>query len=114
MFILNAFSLNMIEGNVDLVIQEITKDVAARLASGAVSAVGHADTASVFSHVLGVEIPANRATVTLKEGDVALVGQYSGPRLPEGATTLPEGAQIKWVVVGVRRPRRLWNFEGNV
>ena len=112
MFILNAFSLNMIEGNVDLVIQEITKDVAQRLASGAVSAVGHADTAAVFSAVLGVEIPANRATVALKEGDVALVGQYVGPRLPEGATTLPEGAQIKWVVVGVRRPRRLWTFEG--
>ena len=80
MFLLNAFSLNMI--------------------------VGHADTAAVFSSVLGVEIPCNRATVALKEGDVALVGQYSGPRLPEGATALPEGAAIKWVVVGVKAPSR--------
>ena len=104
MYILNAFSLNMLVGNADVVVREITKNVAACLASGCISAVGHADTAAVFSSVLGVEIPCNRATVALKEGDVALVGQYSGPRLPEGATGLPEGAAIKWVVVGVNAP----------
>ena len=104
MFILNAFSLNMIVGNADISVREITKDVAASLAADCTSAVGHADTAAVFSHVLGVEIPCNRATVALKEGDVALVGQYSGPRLPEGATSLPEGATIKWLVVGVNAP----------
>ena len=104
MFILNAFSLNMIVGNADIVVREITKDVAASLASGCVSAVGHADTAAVFSSVLGVTVPCNRATVALKEGDVALVGQYSGPRLAEGATSLPEGAAIKWMVVRVNAP----------
>ena len=104
MFLLNAFSLNMIVGNADIVVREVTQNVAASLASWCTSAVGHADTAAVFSNVLGVEIPCNRATVALKDGDVALVGQYSGPRLPEGATTLPEGAAIKWVVVGVNAP----------
>ena len=104
MFILNAFSLNMIVGNADIVVREISQKVAARLAAICTSAVGHADTAAVFSSVLGVEVPCNRATVALKEGDVALVGQYSGPRLPEGATSLPEGATIKWLVVGVNAP----------
>ena len=104
MYILNAFSLNMIVGNADIVVREITKDVAASLAANCTSAVGHADTAAVFSHVLGVEIPCNRVTVALKDGDVALVGQYSGPRLPEGATALPEGATIKWLVVAVKEP----------
>ena len=104
MFILNAFSLNMIVGNADIVVREVTQKVAAILAPACISAVGHADTAAVFSNVLGVEIPCNRATVALKEGDVALVGQYSGPRLPEGATTLPEGATIKWLIVGVNAP----------
>ena len=104
MFLLNAFSLNMLVGNADVVVREVSQKVAASLAADCVSAVGHADTAAVFSHVLGVEIPANRATVVLKEGDVALVGQYSGPRLAEGATSLPEGATIKWVVVGVNAP----------
>ena len=101
MFILNAFSLNMIVGNADIVVREVSESVAARFAADCVSAVGHADTAAVFSSVLGVEIPCNRVTVALKDGDVALVGQYSGPRLPEGATSLPEGAAIKWLVVGV-------------
>ena len=104
MFILNAFSLNMIEGNADVTVREVSQKVAAILAPACVSAVGHADTAAVFSSVLGVEIPCNRATVALKEGDVALVGQYSGPRLAEGAASLPEGATIKWVVVGVNAP----------
>ena len=106
MFILNAFSLNMIVGNADIVVREITRGMAASLADACTSAVGHADTAAVFSSVLGVEIPCNRVTVALKDGDVALVGQYSGPRLPEGATTLPDGAAIKWVVVGVETPCR--------
>ena len=104
MFLLNAFSLNMIVGNADIAVREVSQKVAACLADACTSAVGHADTAAVFSSVLGVEIPCNRATVALKDGDVALVGQYSGPRLPEGATSLPEGAAIKWMVVGVRRP----------
>ena len=104
MFLLNAFSLNMLDGDADIAVREVSRTVAAILAANCSSAVGHADTAAVFSNVLGVEIPCNRVTVALKEGDVALVGQYSGPRLPEGATTLPEGAAIKWVVVGVRRP----------
>ena len=104
MYLLNAFSLNMIVGDADISVREVSKDVAASLAAHCPSAVGHADTAAVFSSVLGVEIPCNRATVALKEGDVALVGQYSGPRLEEGATSLPEGATIKWLVVGVNAP----------
>ena len=106
MYILNAFSLNMIVGDANIVVREVSRAMAASLASGCTSAVGHADTAAVFSSVLGVDVPCNRATVALEDGDVALVGQYSGPRLPEGATTLPEGATIKWMVVEVRRPSR--------
>lgn len=104
MFILNAFSLNMLVGNADVIVREVSQKVAASLAPACVSAVGHADTAAVFSNVLGVAVPCNRATVALKPGDVALVGQYSGPRLAEGATSLPEGAAIKWLVVAVKEP----------
>ena len=104
MFLLNAFSLNMLDGNADVIVRQVTQAVAASLVPACVSAVGHADTAAVFSAVLGVTVPCNRATVALKEGDVALVGQYSGPRLPEGATSLPEGATIKWLIVGVNAP----------
>ena len=106
MFLLNAFSLNMIVGDADVIVREVSRTMAASLAANCPSAVGHADTAAVFSAVLGVEIPCNRATVALKDGDLALVGQYSGPRLPEGATSLPEGATIKWMVVQVKTPSR--------
>ena len=104
MYLLNAFSLNMISGDANIVVREVSRTMAASLAAHCPSAVGHADTAAVFSSVLGVTVPCNRATVALKDGDVALVGQYSGPRLPEGAVSLPEGATIKWLVVGVNAP----------
>jgi len=65
------------------------------------SAVGHVETAAVFSGQLGMPVCFNRATVSLKPGDIAVVGQYKGPRLPEGATTLPEGAKIDWMAVMV-------------
>lgn len=62
------------------------------------SCVGHASTAAVFSDTLGIEVPHNRVNVNLTPGDALIVGQYTGPRLEEGATTLPEGAVIKWAV----------------
>jgi hypothetical protein len=37
--------------------------------------------------------------VTLAKGDMVLVGQVTGGRLPEGATTLPAGVTIQWLLV---------------
>ena len=100
MYLLNAFSLNMLAGNADIHVREVSLDTARNLAKFCTSAVGHADTAAVFADVLGVPVPCNRVSVTLDHCATALVGQYSGPRLPEGATC----ATIKWIIVGVSRP----------
>lgn len=105
--ICNAFSLNMLndyEGaTTRLVVHRLYLDEARRCATSAnaevSSAVGHADTAAVFSGILGVPVPCNRTTVTVDLNTQLLVGQYSGPRLPEGATSLPDGAEIKWYLV---------------
>ena len=104
MFLLNAFSLNMLAGNADVHVREVSLASAQNLASDCTSAVGHADTAAVFADVLGVPVPCNRVGVSLGHRDMALVGQYTGLRLPEGATTLPEGATLKWFIVDVRCP----------
>ena len=103
-YLLNAFSLNMLDKDADLLVRHVCTEAAQNIARVATSAVGHADTASVFADVLGIDVPCNRVSVTLNPGDLALVGQYSGPRLPEGATSLPEGATIRWMAVGVRTP----------
>jgi len=104
MKILNAFSLNMVAAfPASILAEEISlSEARTALESNLESAVGHTDTASVFTEQLGLTVPANRATVSLKQGDVVVVGQYSGPRLPEGCTTLPAGATIKWLRVSVR------------
>jgi hypothetical protein len=65
------------------------------------SAVGHETTAALFSRLLGRYVLARKSRPRLAPGDVLLVGQYSGPRLPEGATELPEGATIRWLLVHI-------------
>ena len=107
MYLLNSFSLNMLEDlNSTISCTEICEEWAGAMLVQTewTSAVGHADTAAVFSDVLGLPVPCNRATVSLKAGDEAIVGQYKGPRLPEGATELPEGAEIRWVWIRVQPP----------
>ena len=114
MKILNAFSANMLaEFPISVKFTEVSaEEVALTIvcieADGDTieSCIGHAETAAVFSadlssHRNGIEVPFNRVTVALAAGERALLGQYSGPRLPEGATSLPEGATIKWLIVDV-------------
>lgn len=103
MKLLNAFSLNMIQTPGTFTVMEIDTPDAAELLEGygLESVVGHASTAAVFGRVLGMEVPCNRATVLLERDETAMVGQYVGPRLEEGVTELPEGADIKWMLVHV-------------
>ena len=67
------------------------------------SAIGHVDTAKVVSNILGFEVKLNRVSIKLTESDVLYVAQYTGPRLPEGATTLPEGASLEFFEVTFRK-----------
>lgn len=61
-----------------------------------ISAVGHSNTASIFSEILNYPVLENRTSIKLDNSTVLLVGQYVGPRLPESATSLPPGARIDW------------------
>lgn len=103
MYIINAFSASMITLPARVEFEEVTQQAARNLAGGAISAVGHQDTAALFTALLGTPVPCQRVSVSLKKGSPALLGQLSGPRLPEGTTTLPEGATIKWIFVYVVR-----------
>lgn len=91
MYLLNAFSLQMLEAYPC----EVRFTEVDTLPVGLESAVGHADTAAV----LGVAM--NRCNVKLSKGDTAYVAQLQGGRLPEGSTTLPEGFSFKFLKVEV-------------
>jgi hypothetical protein len=103
MYLLNAFSVNMLTTfPVDVNFTVVSLETARELAARTESAVGHPDTARVFSSLLETDVQPQRVSVTLESGEKVLLGQYRGPRLPEGATELPEGATIQWFVVTVR------------
>ena len=95
-FLLNAFSLQMVDVPCNVHFEEVDE-----LPDGLTSAIGHADTA----HVLGVE--PNRINVHLSKGDVAYVAQLQGGRLPEGSTTLPDGFSFKFIKVKVVNPESI-------
>lgn len=104
LWVLNAFSLNMVGEEGRITFRRVSPERARALLESVPewkSAIGHAETAAIVSGLLGLEVPMNRATVQLLPGDEALVAQYRGPRLPEGATRLPEGAEIAFYYVFV-------------
>jgi hypothetical protein len=96
-FVANAFSLQMLADlNADVEIRQITKYEFDAVKSHCYSVVGHPDTAAVLG------VPFNRASVSLIKGDVMYIGQLTGGRLPEGATTLPEGFSLKFLKVTIK------------
>jgi hypothetical protein len=89
--------------SVDINVVKIPGDVARVCLIGALeSYVGHADTAIILSGILGMEVPFNRANATIQQGETVVVAQYRGPRLPEGATQLPAGAEMNFLLVTVK------------
>lgn len=100
-YLSNAFALSMVEDGSFRVATLTAEDARKAITNGFTSAIGHADIAAVVSGLLGVDAPMNRVNLTLTTGDVLVVAQYVGPRLPEGATTLPEGSKIVFKKVTV-------------
>lgn len=106
--ICNAFSANMIdETKGSLVLfNPIPVEQAAIIAKSEEweSSLGHEDIVNVVNAQLGTSFTMNRRTDVLETGDVILLAQYKGPRLPEGATALPEGARIQYYMIIVIGP----------
>jgi len=96
----NAFSLQMVSAPAEISVAPVSVDEVA--AASWQSVIGHADTASVVSGLLGRPAAFNRVNVKLQKGDVLYVAQVTGGRLPEGATTLPEGFKLIFLKVTVK------------
>lgn len=75
--VLTAYGLWRFSGPLD------REAVRAFLAEDYVSAIGHEATAQWLTDLLGISIAANRITVAMRPGDVALVVRIK-ERLPEG------------------------------
>ena len=95
-----AYLINAIPGAIvapEGMILEITPVKPEWVPADVVSAIGHEPTARIVSALLGRTVAMNRvSTPVMRPGDVNYVALYQGPRLPEGATELPEGAAISF------------------
>jgi hypothetical protein len=104
LYLSNAFSLNMIDqhsGSIEFHNHDVNHIKQILGNRNWVSVVGHQDTANLLSGMLGTEVAFNRQSLKLAQGDQLIVAQYSGARLPEGATELPEGATVKWFMLSL-------------
>jgi len=105
LYLMNAISLNMFDIDDTIRIKvvplslEQVKVLVREDKDILISAIGHEDTARIISNLLGEDIKPNRISVKLTPQDYAIIAQYTGPRLPEGSTKLPEGAEIKFYMV---------------
>lgn len=96
MYLGNAFSLQMLQGDTEysLKIDEIDLEEVKKLSF--CSVVGHEDTANVLTGLLGKTVQYNRENIVLHNEDVLYVAQITGGRLMPGATFLPEGVKFKF------------------
>lgn len=101
LYVVNAFSLQMLPDDALVSVRTISADKAAEMIRQYKfeSFIGHADTANVVSGILDAEIKMNRKSVHLTEDDRLIVAQVVGGRLPEGATTIPSGMRIEFKLV---------------
>ena len=111
-YLANAFSLQMIQDDESLVwvknvSQAWTKELISKWEW--ISVIGHEDTASIVSSMLGVHVPANRETTTIGQNDMVIIAQVIGGRLPEGCKTLPDNFRIVWKSV-VKLPAKIKNL----
>ena len=102
----NAFSLQMLDVSkkgMDLNIKPVDADFISYTkgisSKEIISIVGHKDTASVISNLVGFPVEFNRESVTLSKFDTLIVAQVVGGRLAEGCTELSEGVEIKFFMV---------------
>lgn len=98
-FIGNAFSLQMVADNAIICKVEVSPE---QVPVNAESCIGHADTAAVVSNLLGRKVETNRTSIVLSDEDELYVAQVVGGRLPEGATTIPDGMELKFYRITVR------------
>jgi hypothetical protein len=101
-FLSNAFSLNMLLETGTFSLLRVKPVAPSDIPRDVMSCIGHADTATVVSKILGFEVPVNRVNLQLGVEDTLYVAQYRGPRLPEGATELPEGATLEFLQVTIK------------
>ena len=110
----NAFSLNMISTPMLSCVKMTPLDFTGKefvepngktiTTENLYSVVGHEDTAATLSVLLGTSIGFNRESIVLDFDTQLIVAQFKGTRLPEGATSLPEGATIEFVKVEFLAP----------
>ena len=101
-FLGNAFSLQMLDTASSEMVQVTPVSVDEVAATDFVSVVGHPDTANVLTDKLQKDVAFNRTSVRLQKGDILYVAQVTGGRLPEGATTLPDGFALAFLRVELR------------
>ncbi len=117
LYLTNAFSLNMLPPSYHVYEFRVihASDAAMLLYAllpNLVNAIGHAETQALVEQTLRkyareLQLPEpQRLTIRLAPGEEVLVAQYTGPRLPEGATQLPDGARLEFWLVSPHKAAR--------
>lgn len=106
--ITNAFSLGMVKAPATVYIREADNEEVKENLPDLESYIGHESTAKIISDLLGEKVEANRAQVSLANGDSCYIFQLT-QRLPEGKILTAEEIEklpYKWLKVSVLNTER--------
>lgn len=107
LYVANSLAGNMFPDNCTISKTRIDADIVRDMCNDAVrrgcfvSAVGHKDTANVLREVFDLPVTFCRISIDIDPGDVLIVAQVMGPRLPEGCTVLPEGTEMQFFLYSI-------------
>ena len=101
-YLSNAFSLGMLTGDGAIDVVGINDHQAKSILSdGFQSAIGHQSTADFIKALIGIDVPVNRVSLSLKDEDMMVVLQLQG-KLPEGKVLSEEEIKqipYRWYLV---------------
>ncbi len=112
-YVCSAFSGNMMSKEIDdagIAIRRLTEGEVRPFLDAQVDcyhrrvvpAVGNKALCPLIEKILGRPDLHSSTQIMLEEGDKCLVAHYDGPKIPEGATEVPEGGKITWMLYTIR------------
>ena len=94
-YLLSNFSWDMVEGDVHVVKNDLTREEFEELRCDAIPIVGHPGIARIIG------VPYHSEFITLEEGDTALIVGTDGGKLPYSAKCLPGHLSLKFKQVSI-------------
>jgi len=103
MLLINTFSPNMVKSNFTAHFESISQREAYNwlTSNNFTSAISSKEVAFLFGSLLQIPLLAVNVSITMTEGDQAVLGLYRGPKIKSKQAKLQNNASVKWYLITI-------------